>query len=107
MNKGMIKVSVLYPNNEGNKFDMDYYCSKHVELVTSLLGDALKGATVESGLGGGTHGSPAPFVAMANMYFDTVESFEKSFGPNTNEIMGDLPNFTDITPTIQISKVMI
>ncbi len=103
----MIKVSVLYPNNEGNRFDMDYYCSKHVELVTRLLGDALKGATIESGLAGGASTSPAPFVAMANMYFDTVESFQQSFGPNTDEIMGDLPNFTDITPTIQISEVMI
>lgn len=107
MKKGMIKVSVLYPNNEGNKFDMDYYCSKHVELVTGLLGNALKGATIESGLGGVTSGSPAPFIAMANMYFDSLESFEKSFGPNTNEIMGDLPNFTDITPTVQISEVVI
>ena len=107
MKKGMIKVSVLYPNNEGNRFDMNYYSSKHVELVTGLLGDALKGATIESGLGGGVPGSPAPFVAMANMYFETVESFQQSFGPNTDEIMGDLPNFTDISPTIQISEVVV
>lgn len=25
----MIKVSVLYPNNEGSKFDMSYYCNSH------------------------------------------------------------------------------
>ena len=86
---------------------MNYYSSKHVELVTGLLGDALKGATIESGLGGGVPGSQAPFVAMANMYFETVESCQQSFGPNTDEIMGDLPNFTDISPTIQISEVVV
>ena len=26
----MIKVSVLYENTEGKKFDMAYYCTKHI-----------------------------------------------------------------------------
>jgi uncharacterized protein (TIGR02118 family) len=107
MKKGMIKVSVLYPTTESNKFDIDYYCTKHVELVTGLLGNALKGASIESGLGGGAPGSQAPFIAIANMYFNNIEDFEQSFGPNSGKIMGDLPNFTDIEPIIQISKVMI
>jgi len=46
MKKGMIKVSVLYPNGDGKSFDMDYYCSKHVPMVAGLLDDAVKGATV-------------------------------------------------------------
>ncbi|MCB9249342.1 MAG: EthD family reductase [Ignavibacteriales bacterium] len=103
----MIKVSVLYPNNESNKFDIEYYRTKHVNLVTSLLGDSLKGATTESGLGGGALNSPAPFVSIANMYFNTIESFQNSFGPNADKIMGDLPNFTNIEPIIQISEVVI
>lgn len=107
MKKGMIKVSVLYPNAEGKKFNMDYYCTKHAELVIGLLGDALKGASIESGLGGGTPGSPAPFVAMANMYFNSMENFQHSFESNADKIMGDLPNFTDIEPIVQISEVMI
>lgn len=107
MKKDMIKVSVLYPNSEGKKFDLDYYLSKHAGIVGSLLGDALKGVSIESGLAGGSKNSPAPFVTIANMYFDSIESFEQSFGPNAEKIMGDLPNFTDIEPLIQISKVMI
>jgi len=107
MQKGMIKVSVVYPNAEGKKFDMDYYCNSHVPMVASLLGDALKGATVEKGLGGGAPGSPAPYAGMGNMYFNTVEEFGNSFGPNAEKIMGDLPNFTNIEPVIQVSEVMI
>ncbi len=38
----MIKVTVFYPYDEGKKFDMDYYCSKHIPLVQQKLGDALK-----------------------------------------------------------------
>lgn len=107
MNKGMIKVSVVYPNSEGKKFDMDYYCDTHVPMVSSLLGDALKGATVEKGLGGGAPGSVAPYAGMGNMYFDTMEEFGNAFGPNAEKIMGDLPNFTDIEPVIQVSEVMM
>ncbi|MFC2127662.1 hypothetical protein ACFLRU_04700 [Bacteroidota bacterium] len=47
MKQGMTKVSVLYPNGEGKTFDMVYYCEKHLPLVAGLLGDALKGATVD------------------------------------------------------------
>jgi uncharacterized protein (TIGR02118 family) len=103
----MIKVSVMYPNTEGKKFDMDYYSSKHAQFVTGLLGDALKRASIESGLGGGVPGSPAPFVAMGNLYFDSLDSFGNSFGPNADKIMGDLPNFTDIEPVVQIGTVVL
>lgn len=107
MKKGMIKSSVLFPNTDGKKFNMEYYCSKHVALVTGLLGDALKGASIDSGLGGVTPGSPAPFAAIGNWYFDTMEDLQKSFGPNADRIMGDIPNFTDIEPIIQISTVVV
>ena len=78
--KGMIKVSVIYPNGEGKTFDMDYYTTKHLPFVGGLLGASLKGATVEKGLGGGAPKSPAPYAAMGNMYFDTLEAFQKAFG---------------------------
>ena len=107
MKKGMIKVSVLYPNGEGKKFDMDYYCNKHVPMVAGLLGDAVKGATIEKGLGGGAPGAPAPYAAMGNLYFETMESFQNSFGPNAPAIMADSPNFTNIEATIQVSEVQI
>ncbi|HEX5045957.1 MAG TPA: EthD family reductase, partial [Gammaproteobacteria bacterium] len=29
----MIKVSVLYPQKAGARFDMDYYCDSHMPLV--------------------------------------------------------------------------
>jgi uncharacterized protein (TIGR02118 family) len=107
MKKGMIKVSVLYPEKEGSTFDMDYYCSKHLMLVTGLLGDALKGGSIESGLGGATPGSSAPFVAIANMYSNSMEEFGQAFGASADKIMGDNPNFTNIEPTMQISEVMV
>jgi uncharacterized protein (TIGR02118 family) len=106
MEKGMIKVSVMYPNGEGKNFDLDYYCNKHIPMVGGLLGDAVKGATIEKGLGGAEPGSTATFAAMGNLYFENMGSFESSFGPNAGKIMGDLPNFTNIEPVVQISEVL-
>jgi uncharacterized protein (TIGR02118 family) len=107
MKKGMIKLSVMYPNGEGKTFDMDYYCNKHIPMVAGLLGDAVKGATVESGLGSAAPGSEAPYATMGNMYFESMESFQNSFGPNAEAIMADGPNYTNSEPVVQISEVLI
>ncbi len=33
--------------------------------------------------------------------------FEAAFGPHAQEIMADIPNYTDIQPTIQLSEVKV
>ena len=105
MNSGMIKVSALYPNGEGHTFDVDYYTQKHITMVGDLLGDAMKGGEMEKGLGG-PEGSPAAYLFMSHMYFDSMEAFEASFGPNAGTIMADIPNYTNTQPVIQISQVV-
>jgi uncharacterized protein (TIGR02118 family) len=103
----MIKVSVFYPERESSKFDMDYYCSRHIPMVREKLGPACKGVAVEQGVGGATPGSRPGFIAMGHLYFDSIEAFQKAFGPHADAIMGDIPNYTDIQPTIQFSEVKI
>ena len=107
MKKGTIKVSVLYPSGEGKHFDMNYYSNNHVSLLQKLLGNAIVGATIEKGLGGAAPGDIAPYEAIGNLYFESMESFQNSFGPNAPAIMGDLPNFTDIEPIVQIAEVIL
>jgi len=107
MKKGTVKITVLYRSGDGKHFDMDYYATKHVELLNTLLGDAIIGATIEKGVAGGAPGQQAPFEAMGNLYFASMESFQNSFGPNAAKIMGDVPNFTNIEPMLQISEVII
>ena len=103
----MIKVSVFYPNNEGCKFDINYYCNTHIPMVREKLAGALKGVAVEQGLGGAEPGSQATYVAMSHLLFESVAAFQGALGPHTDAIMGDIPNFTDVQPTIQISEVKI
>src|SRR5271166_6314148 len=103
----MIKVSMFYPRREGSKFDIDYYCNSHIPMVRQKLGAACKGAAVEQGIAGATPGSPPAFTAMGHLYFDSAEAFQTAFGPHAAAIMADIPNYTDIQPTIQISDVKI
>jgi uncharacterized protein (TIGR02118 family) len=107
MKKGMIKLSVFYPNTQEKKFDMEYYLNSHVPMVAKTLGDALKDASYDKGLAGGAPGTPATFVAMANLYFNSIEEFGQAFAASAPTLMGDLPNFTNIEPVIQISEVMV
>ena len=107
MKKGMIKGTVLYPNGDGKKFDMDYYCNQHLPMVAGLMGDTLKGTAVEKGLAGGAPDTPAPYAAVGNLYFDSIEAFETAFGPHMETIMADVPNYTNIEPIMLISEVMV
>ena len=103
----MIKVSVFYPNQEGCRFDMAYYCNSHIPMVGKKLGTAVKGVSVEQGLGGAAPGTKPAFVAMCHLLFDSVEAFQNAFGPHSKEIMSDVQNYTDLQPMIQISEVKL
>jgi uncharacterized protein (TIGR02118 family) len=103
----MIKVSVMYPNKEGARFDHQYYKDKHMPLVKARLGDACKYYTIDKGLAGGAPGDPATYVGMCHIFSDSVDAFQKGFGPHAKEIMGDIPNYTDIAPVMQISEVVV
>jgi uncharacterized protein (TIGR02118 family) len=101
----VIKISVLYPNQEGARFDMDYYCKTHIPMLRQKLGSACKGISIAQGLSGMMPGTPAPFVVLADLLFESVEAFQSAFGRHAAEITGDIPNYTSLQPVIQISEV--
>ena len=103
----MIKVSVMYPNTPGARFNHEYYRSTHMPLVKSRMGANCKYYTVDKGLGGGAPGSAATYVGMCHIYCDSVEAFQAGFGPHAKEIMADIPNYTDVAPIVQISEVVV
>jgi len=103
----MIKVSVMYPNNPGARFDHAYYRDKHMPLVASKMGARCKGYTVDKGLAGGTPDAPATYVGMCHIMCESVEDFQAGFGPHAAEILADIANYTDITPVLQISEIVV
>lgn len=102
----MIKVSVMYPNQPEARFDHDYYANTHMPLVKTKMGKACLYYTVDRGLSGAGGEDPA-YIAMCHIFCDSVESFQSSFGPHAEAIMGDIPNYTDLAPIVQISEVVV
>jgi len=101
----MIKVSVIYPQKDGAKFDMDDYLTRHMPMVRQRLGTALKGVSVEQGIAGGAPNSPAPFATLCHLTFDSIADVQSGLASHGAELMADVPNFTDIEPILQISEV--
>lgn len=104
--KGMIKVTILYPNGEGKKFDMKYYETTHMPMVASLLGDSLKLYEIDKGIGGRTPADAIPYLAIGYLYFDRLSAFQNSFRPHAEKLRNDIQNYTDIQPVIQISEIV-
>jgi uncharacterized protein (TIGR02118 family) len=86
---------------------MSYYLEKHVPLVRQRLGSALRGISAEQGLGGAEPGSPPVYVVMFHMLFDSLEAYQRAFGPHSEVIVGDIPNYTNVQPIIQTSEVKL
>ena len=76
-------------------------------LLKSRMGDSSKSYTVDRGLAGGAPDAPAIYVGMCHIFCDSVESFQAGFGPHAQEIMADIPNYTDQAPVIQTSEVVV
>ncbi len=104
----MIKVTVLYPNEEGKKFDFDYYLNTHLPMVQGLLEPmGLVKGEAEKGVSSADPSKPAPFVLVGHLFFETTEEVHAAFTAHAGQIMGDIKNYTDISPTFQISEVLI
>ena len=104
----MIKVSVLYPNEEGKKFDFDYYLNKHLPMVQGLLSPmGMQKSEAEKGVSSADPSQPAPFVAVGHLFFETTDQVHAAFSAHGREIMGDIKNYTDIQPTFQIAEVLL
>ncbi len=101
----MLKVSVLYPYCDGARFDMDFFLRRHLPLVDKAWGPALIKREIDAGLSGPGYGTKPTYVAMAHLYFDSIESFQGAIGPQHKELEKEAPLFTDIKPIIQVSEV--
>lgn len=102
--KGMIKVTILYPNGEGKTFDMDYYTKNHMPMVAKLLN--LKAYSIDKGIAGGAPNAQAPYLAIGYLYFDKLSDYQSAIPQHIDEIRADFPKYTNVTPVIQISEVV-
>ncbi len=102
----MFKVSIMYPNDQGARFDFDYYRTTHMDLVEKhLKAFGLIKTGVDRGLSG-SGDEPAPYICIGNLYFDSRDGYDRGIAEVASVLRGDIPNFTDITPIRQISEIL-
>jgi uncharacterized protein (TIGR02118 family) len=102
----MVRVTILYPNQPGSRFDIEYYLNTHMPMSSKLLGPAIKAVSVEIGRNGVTPNEPPPFAAICTFTCGTIEDFTAAFAP-VADLQGDIPKYTDIAPILQVSDIRI
>lgn len=95
----------MYPNSSDLKFDKNYYTNEHMQLLFDLVGKALLKSETDTGIAGAVPGEAAPYVVISHLTFESLESFQQSFGVNAEKILADLPNFTNVQPLVQLSEI--
>ena len=103
----MIRVTVSYRNEPEKKFDWDYFMGDHMALLHRELDHrGMVRVEIDKGISAADPNASAPFIAVAHLIFNTVEDVHTAFIAAGRPVMGDVPNYTDISPTLQISEML-
>ncbi|MGB4771299.1 MAG: EthD family reductase [Chitinophagaceae bacterium] len=102
---GVYKVSVFYAAGEGKTFDMKYYEEKHMPMVASYLGANLLSYEIIKGVSGRTAADPAPYMAVGSFHVKDIDAYHKAIAEHINEIVADFQKYTNVQPTVQISRI--
>jgi len=98
----MMRCTVLYPNREGATFDFDYYMKKHIPLANDVLGGKFR---VNKPLPG-PDGKPPAFLCVAHIDVPSPADFAARNKARGAELGGDVGNYTNVTPIIQMEEVL-
>jgi uncharacterized protein (TIGR02118 family) len=100
-----ILISAVYPNEAGSRFDAAYYRERHTPLAIALLEPhgltGLRTAIGEAGL----DGAPPPYWAICEMTFTSRAAFDAALARQGAAIFADIPNYTTVTPVLQVSRL--
>ena len=102
----MVCFTVLYPATAGSRFDWVYYLDKHLALSRRLLTPrGLVRIEIDRGLAAFPPGSPAPFHAIARLFFRTQAELEGALAATAADLIADVPKYTDVQALTQIGEI--
>jgi uncharacterized protein (TIGR02118 family) len=101
----MIRVTAIYTNVPGARFDHAYYRSVHLPLADRLMRPFgllwIEGDRPISSADGGT----PSLIAQTHAYFPTLEDARRAISGTIKEIALDVRNYTDVRPTLELHEV--
>jgi uncharacterized protein (TIGR02118 family) len=103
----MHRVSALYANSDGARFDFEYYRHMHFPMVLELLKPfgALR-FEIDRGLAS-PDGSKPPFVAAGHLIVASAELLGQGLAMHGARMAADVTNFTDIVAQLQVSEIIL
>jgi uncharacterized protein (TIGR02118 family) len=97
-------ITVLYPNKDEVRFDFDYYRKSHASLILRLYGKGIEKYELRRGVSAPDGGKP-PYVATVTFWIGDQAAFDAAQAAHTQQLIDDVPNFTNVMPTIQIDEI--
>ena len=102
-----VTLAMQYPAESGSSFDWDYFLNRHVPLIeTALDVGGTDRIEVALGLSGAAPGEAAAYQAVLLVDFDSITAFHRRWRQEQHRIMGDIVNFTNTHPEVQLSEVI-
>jgi len=102
----MSTVSVFYPKTATSRFNFDYYLHIHTPLLKRLFEPAgMQNLRLLRGTGS-LDGSPAPYEVFAFFDMPSLEGLQNALAQHAPQILGDIQNYTDVQPVIQLNDVL-
>lgn len=103
----MISIIMLYPKTTDSTFNWDYFISTHIKRIHEIFDPfGLVRVQLHSGMGSALPGQPPPYACLCEFNFETLEGFQKGFMAEGAWIMGDIHNYTNVQPLVQISSLI-
>jgi uncharacterized protein (TIGR02118 family) len=103
---GMVVISVLYPRHSESRFDHNYYLETHTPLLKSRWSSMgltnVQLLRADSTL----DGTQPTYEVITLLTFTSKEAMQAALATHGNEIIADIPNFTNVQPVIQINQPM-
>ena len=92
-------LTILYPNSEGVRWDVDYYRTGHMPLIMRLYGlKAIKRFELRKG-DANMAGAKPDFIGTVNIYIEDQQVFAEAGKQHGKTLVEDVPHFSSVMPT--------
>ncbi len=92
-------LTILYPNSDGVRWDVDYYKKGHMPLIMRLYGEkAIKRFELRKGDAGMGPDTRPGFIGTVNIYIANQPAFDAAGKEHGQTLVKDVPNFSSVMP---------
>jgi uncharacterized protein (TIGR02118 family) len=105
MKVGDTCLTILYPNSDGVRWDVEYYRTHHMPLIMKLYGkEAIKRFELRKGATGQTGGAPT-YIGSVNIYINDQAAFDAAGKQHGPTLVKDVPHFSSVMPIAFPTKI--